>query len=81
MENKMVKVGLVIWGLWMLFLGYIHHLRVVRQRDQVIATLRQRHYNDSLLLDEYQRAMSVTIKDNPAVADGFSKVMDSINTQ
>ena len=77
----MVKVGLVIWGLWMLFLGYIHHLRVVRQRDQVIATLRQRHYNDSLLLDEYQRAMSVTIKDNPAVADGFSKVMDSINTQ
>jgi len=80
MKNDAVKVGLVIWGLWMLFLGYIHHRREVRLRENVIATLQQRHYNDSLLLDEYQRAMSIIIKDHPAVAEGFSKVMDSLNT-
>jgi hypothetical protein len=38
------------------------------------------YQNDSILLSEYQQAMSILIKTDTATANKFSRVMEQINT-
>jgi len=52
-----------------------------KPKDVNLDTLKQRAYNDSILVSEYQEALDQYMEVDPKGADEFMRIIEKINTK
>jgi hypothetical protein len=71
--GMLTLVGILVL---ILFSGYYNQVKTLKQE---IETLKQRNYNDSILVSEYQEAFHIFFDKSKISAEEFSKILDSLN--
>jgi hypothetical protein len=80
-ENVMITILILMFSSAMLFLSFelSKKTRECIHLVNSINSIKDKRFNDSVLISEYQTALDILIKSDSATANKFMRVVESIN--